>query len=385
MHILLIPSWYSTPTNPVRGSFFNDQARALRKIGHQVGMLVPPTKLRSWHGLAQTRAHWRQSSMQISLEQHHETPVYRLPWWGWQASILPWQRGRLGLEAFDEYCSREGTPDVLHGHSILYGGYLAAYIGKKRGIPAVLTEHSTNFINGYILPPQDHFVRYTLRNTHKNLAVGAALARALQAYAPEQQVDITANTIDTDFFRPGAQPLSQPPFTFSIIGSLIRRKGHKTLLEAFADAFAGDEDVILNIAGDGQTRAELQQQVQQLGLQNRVHFLGRLSREQVRDLIQASHCIVSASRVETFGVTIIEALACGKPVVATISGGPEDIINDSSGLLVPPDNPEKLAAALVELHHTYTNFDADRIRADCIARFSEEAVASQLEAIYQSL
>ena len=384
MHILLIPSWYSTPNNPVRGSFFNDQALALHKIGHQVGMLVPPTKLRSWHGLAQTRAHWQQSPAQMSVEQHHGISVYRLPWWGWQAAILPWQRGKLGLAAFDEYCSREGVPDVLHGHSVLYGGYLAAYIGSKRGIPAVLTEHSTNFINGYILPPQGHFVRYTLRHTRRNLAVGAALAHALQAFASEQQVDIVANTIDTDFFKPGAQPLSKQPFIFSIIGSLIRRKGHKTLLEAFASAFH-DADVILNIAGEGPTRPELERQVQQLGLQSQVRFLGRLSREQVRDLIQTSHCIVSASTVETFGVTVIEALACGKPVVATISGGPEDIINADSGLLVPPDNPKALAAALVELRRTYANFDAEKIRAYCIARFSEEAVASQLDTIYQSL
>ena len=68
MHILIIPSWYNTPAEPIRGSFFRDQALALQKAGHRVGILVPPAKLRSLHGLDEVRHNFRRANTAVTVE-----------------------------------------------------------------------------------------------------------------------------------------------------------------------------------------------------------------------------------------------------------------------------------------------------------------------------
>jgi glycosyltransferase involved in cell wall biosynthesis len=170
----------------------------------------------------------------------------------------------------------------------------------------------------------------------------------------------------------------------AVICRLVPHKRIDVLLRAFAQAFQG-QPVHLNIGGDGKQRAAWERLAQQLNIAAQVTFLGALSREQVRDLIRRSHAVVSSSDVETFGVTLIEAMACGKPVISTRSGGPELFVTASNGLLVPKGDPAALADALAQLVRDYARFDQAAIRADTVARFSEAAFIEQTEQIYQEL
>ena len=385
MHILIIPSWYNTPAEPIRGSFFRDQALALQKAGHRVGLLVPPAKLRSLHGLAEVRHNFRRANTAATLEDESGMTVYRMPWWGWWPSLYPWARGALGLRVFDRYCQEQGTPDVLHGQSVLYGGYLAAYIGHHRRIPSVLTEHSTNYLQKLVFPGQGYFVRYTLRHLQRRFAVSSPLAQALQSYAPGYPVEILPNVVDTAFFTRGTADLPERPFVFAVVGGLSHRKGHHILLRAFSQAFGGQRDVILRIAGEGRYRDKLEALIAELELQQQVTLLGLQSRQQVRDLLQHSHALVSASFFENHPVNVIEAMACGKPIVATRSNGPEYFVDEPIGLLVPTGDPAALASALRQMVQNYRQYDPERIRAACVSQYSEAAFIDRLEDIYQGL
>lgn len=384
MHILIIPSWYTTPAEPIRGSFFRDQALALQKAGHQVGMLVPPGKLRTWHGLAEVRHHWRQSNTNFMIEDDAGMPIYRIPWWGWLPSIAPWRRGALGIQVFDRYCAECGTPDVLHGHSILYGGYLAAYIGQKRGIPAVLTEHSSTFRRNLILPGQGYFVRYALRHFGRRFAVSPPLAQSLKDIMPDYPVEIMPNVVDTAFFVPGTIDQPERPFVFAAVGRLNRGKGHQVLVQAFGAAFR-DQNVCLRIAGEGPYRKPLEDLIRQLGLQQQVQLMGMLSREQVRDLLQQSHAVASASFFENHPVSLVEAMACGKPIVATRCNGPEFFVEKNIGLLVPIKDVDRLASALQDMVQNYNRYDPDQIRSICVEQFGEEAFVRRIEQVYREL
>lgn len=384
MHIVHFPSWYSTPSNPVRGSFFREQALALHKSGHTIGMIIPPGRVRTLSGLDEIRRYWTYSSNTPIVEADSGMYTYRIPWWGFLPTFSRSRRAHLALAVFDQYCREHGRPDVLHGHSALYGGFLAAWIGQQRAIPVVFTEYATWILQGPILPGQHQAVRFTLEHSHRCLTIGSSLVDALHRFMPGKPIEPFGTNIDTNFFSPSEEALPHSPFIFSVIAHLMYKKRIDILLDAFALAFK-DQPVHLNIGGDGTERAKLEKHTRDLGLDQQVTFLGRLDREAVRDLIRRSHAVVSSSHVETFGITMAEAMACGKPIVATRSGGPEFFVNEVNGLLVERDNAAALADGMKRLYETYARYDPVAIRRECVVRFSDEAILRRLEAIYESV
>jgi glycosyltransferase involved in cell wall biosynthesis len=188
--------------------------------------------------------------------------------------------------------------------------------------------------------------------------------------------------VDIDYFVPKSTDNSE--FIFAAAATLIPIKRFDLLIRAFAKAFRG-QAVRLLIGGEGRERNSIQSLITKLDVANQVELLGYLSHQQVLELFQKADAVVSASDVETFGVTLIEAMSCGNPVIATRSGGPEDFITDEVGLLVPCDNLDALSQAMLELYQNYDDYNAMRIREYCIEKFSEASIVRKLETIYQQL
>ncbi len=374
MHILVMPSFYPSATRPVVGSFFQDQVEALRRGGYQVEVLVMP-RLREMFDYA--RRHHRFPTLVEEPDQ-----VYRMHWGGC-VRIFPrlcaWLHRSAGLRAFERYLKKHSLPDLIHAHNFFYGGYLAAQIKQRYNLPVVLTEHSSNFLRGRIfLPGQHRIVRQTAQQVDQVLAVGKALADHLNDRY-QANAHIIPNLINTNFFTFKYPP--EKPFTFAVAARLFKIKNIPLLLDAFAKAFKGDE-VYLKIAGDGPDRDRLERQTQQLELEQQVKFLGRLSREKVLELYHQSHAVASSSWLETFGVTMIEALSCGRPVVATRSGGPEGFVTPQTGIIVE-QNVDSLAEGMRRLRHNYDHYNPTAIRTYCVDRFSEKAVVQQLTQVYE--
>ncbi len=299
----------------------------------------------------------------------------------------PWFRARLiagiGLRIFAKYVQKYGMPDLIHTHDIMVGGLLACSIKESHDVPVILTEHSASFLDSTISKPnQISLVKHILNEIDQILAVGPTLANSLHRYIPNKSVDMIGNLIDTQFFHPPQIQPSNPPFIFSLIALLDKNKGVDILLRAFEKACKG-QAAELNIAGDGIEKENLERLAIALGIKTQVHFTGLLTRSDVRDLIQGSHVIISSSYVETFGITLIESLACGKPVIASRSGGPLAFVNDENGLLVPPGDVDALADALTKMISQYSQYDLHVIRAECVALYSKEAFMKRLEALYE--
>jgi L-malate glycosyltransferase len=383
MHILLIPSWYATPRNPIRGSFFLDQAVALTHAGHQVGMLVPPSRLRTLHGLREVGSFWHKSPSDISVTMDAGIKIYRMPWWGWVGSVNIARRVELALQVFERYCEEQGTPDILHGHSILYGGYLATKIGQVHQIPSIITEHHTRYLANQLQWGEAKATTHIMERTNKILAVAPGLAQTMMRFV-NRPVDVVGNVVDTNFYTPQPDNIPLSPFVFTVVGTLSKRKAQDVLLQAFALTFQ-QQPVELHIAGTGVKRRNYQQLAKKLGIASQVHFHGALSRTAVRDLLQKSHVLVSSSYIETFGVTIIEAMACGKPILATRSGGPEYFVDEKSGVLVPVGDIDALAEGLKRIKENYSAYNPHEIRQIVVNRFSENAIAQALTTHYKSL
>ena len=171
-------------------------------------------------------------------------------------------------------------------------------------------------------------------------------------------------------------------FKFIAVCYLTYKKGLDILIKSFAKSFKGNQDVELLIGGQGQEYINLVNLAKEMNIHSQVKFLGDLSREDVVKYIKESDVFVLPSRFETFGVVFIEALALGKPIIASRCGGPEDIVTQENGLLVEVEDIDGLSKAMQHMYNEYEKYNYKEIIKDCNERFSENAVMMQLENYY---
>lgn len=140
------------------------------------------------------------------------------------------------------------------------------------------------------------------------------------------------------------------------------------------------------IVGDGPNKQEYEQLTEALGLSDVVQFHGLLqTKPEVAKFMRQCDIFVLPSLVETFGAVLIEAIACGKPVVATDSGGPKEIITDEVGRLVPPGDPDALAKALDYMLDHSEDYPSQRIAEYARERYSYQVVGKELERVYKAI
>ena len=170
--------------------------------------------------------------------------------------------------------------------------------------------------------------------------------------------------------------------TLAFAGRLTRQKALGVALEALARA----DGVSLVLAGDGDERDELERRAGELGLGDRIRFLGPRSREQVLELLRAADALVLSSAWENFPHTVVEALSVGTPVLATTAGGVGEVVeHERNGLLVEPGDP----AALADAVRRYFSDDGLRARlreqaAPSVARYAPALVYARLEEILEA-
>jgi len=389
MHVLIIPSErYVPPEEPLAGIFQRDQARALKRAGLKIGIIAPtPRSLR----LLRTRLRgWPRG---IEIVEDEGIPVYRCQTWQWIPGRVPYFGMQLilsiGKRLFALYVRDHGRPDLIHAHNTLYAGVLAMCLKQNHGIPFVLTEHSSAYLSKKIRRWQRPLVSDVLKQAASRIVVSKYLGKVLEQSFPAvaSPWEWVPNILDPLFEYQVALeeeiPNSRTSFCFLTIGSLVWIKGHEILLKAFAWAFKDKQHVYLRIGGDGPLRKNLEKLCQQLGIKDQVKFLGQLTREQVLAEIRRCDAFVLPSLHETFGVVLIEALACGKPVIATMCGGPEEIVNPTNGLLVPPGDEVALGRAMLQMLNSSGSYDRMSIRQQCLKLYGEAAVVGRLQKIYE--
>ncbi len=277
------------------------------------------------------------------------------------------------------YARRVGA-DLIHGH-LTRGAWYAGLAARLAGLPNVATAHSDN--------AGKHFGR-----ADRIIAVSQAVADFLvrEGYPASRIRMVHHGIADLAARLPaGAREATRRSLGLAadepallMAARIVPAKGHDTALQALARL--GDQPWTLLVAGDhhGDLGPQMQALAQQLGIAGRVRFLGL--REDVPALMAASDVLLAPSRREALSLTLLEASACGLPIVATRVGGIGEVVEEgASGFLVAPDDPPALAAAIAPLL-------ADAaLRARCGARarqrfeagFLEDAMFDKTVAVYR--
>ena len=301
-------------------------------------------------------------------------------------------------------------PDLVHVHVLLRTGLFAWALKAVRNIPFIITEHWTLYL------PQRAtgiswlrrvLTRAVVRRAAALHTVSGGLRDAMAAlgFVNARSV-VIANVVDTALFRPRqiAVATAQYPAATEVAVEAVASEtsASPTLLHvsAFHDQVKNLSGVLrvaaglraawpglrLHIAGYGPDEAYLHEYADSLGLlaDGAVRFLGKLAHEEVAAEMARATALVSFSRAETFGCVLLEARACGCPVVATRTGGVPELFQPENafGLLVEPDDEDALEKALTAVLSGSVQFEAAQLHADAIARCAPFAVGQKFGELY---
>jgi glycosyltransferase involved in cell wall biosynthesis len=219
------------------------------------------------------------------------------------------------------------------------------------------------------------------------IAVGPALAQQIQTFDNTIATHVIGNLIQTDFFVPVEIKKANLTKThFLTVGLLTQQKGMSFLLQAAQQLVErGITALEITIGGDGPERNQLERLARSLGLADYCRFTGLLTRVEVKQQMQRCDVFVLPSLHETFGLVLAEAMACGKPVLATRCGGPEFVVKPKTGILVEAANPEALASAMADFIEKRTPFDVQQVRQSVVERFGEAAFLKNISALYEEI
>jgi glycosyltransferase involved in cell wall biosynthesis len=377
MHILLLTSGYPSAWSPNQGIFFRDQAESLARGGqNQVGVIavVPVSaaavlkKKRGSFGLERSE----NNGVRTLIRTFPNIP--RLHRYRMKKSC------RLASKIIADYIGEFGKPDVIHLHGY-QAGLQAVEAKKKHGIPCVVTEHSNQFIDDTVPKGLEPFCREIFTQANEAIAVSEAFAEVMtKRYG--RKFRYIPNVVDTDVFRVGSSGRNAQ-FTFFNAAAFVKEKNHGMLLEAFARICEKHPEVVLKLAGSGPGLENAKELADKLKIAGKVEFLGLLPRREIVSEMQQMNAFVLSSTVETFGVVLIEALSCGKPVVSTKCFGPESIVTSPQLGILCERKTDDLADAMLRMIENYASYDSDAIRKYAVDNFSEEVVANRLMEVYR--
>jgi glycogen synthase len=374
MHILLIPSSYAPKVGGLETAVAQLGAELLRR-GHMVSIITNryPRALPAFERIDGVEVH--RILMPNFMPGWDQLP--RLPKYLAGLALAPIQMARLAglIQAID--------PTLINVH---YLGTPAIYTCVANWLrPAhrlVLSVHGSDLTTTPYPTGNPALSRYAVGVAQVSTACSANQAvflRQMMGTAWDGQVVITGNGVAPDELQTDERFDHPRPYLFAA-ARFIPKKGLDVLIRAMRQIDAAGLDVDLILAGSGPEEAALRSLAGELGLEQRVRFWGTASRREIAALLNGCALFVLPSLWEAFGIASLEAMVCGKAVVASDCGGIPEVVRDGeTGLLVPPGDAVALSQAITTLLHDDTRREAfgRRGRAIALGEWSWSAVADR--------
>lgn len=240
---------------------------------------------------------------------------------------------------------------VIHAHAALPCGHAAAFLSRHLGMPFVVTIHGLDvfnrcFENGIAARWRRKTSLLVYTSAHKTICISEKVRGLLaEGIGKPVAAEVIYNGTNPDLFVPG--PVRQGSASILIVGNLLAGKGHELLLRAFSRVKDLHPDLQCHMVGEGADRDRFASLAGDLGISDRIHFLGRRSRAEVAKAMQECTVFVLPSRYEGLGCVYLEAMACGKPAIGCWGQGIDEIIRHGiNGWLIPVDGLEELVQGL---------------------------------------
>ena len=348
LEIAVVTPLFPLPGEPHRGIFIYRTVRELARLA-SVRVLCPVAVYPRWRFL-QPRTYtphlpdpdYRPGGLDVTYKTYRTLPALGRPFNGWLS-------GRLILRRLNER-----RPDVVLAYWLYPEGWGGVWAGRKLGIPVVLGARGSD-----LRRPGDwlsaRLTRQALLRAAFVITVSEDLKRiATRMGVPADRIQSIPNGCDLDVFFPADRfearrelGVAAESRVVLFVGRLVEVKGVEVLLEASRLALTRAPSLELILVGDGPSRPRLERQAREK-LGARARFVGPLPPEKIARWMAAADVVCLPSYSEGCPNVVIEALACGRPVVASAVGGVPELVTADTGILVPPGQPAVLAEALRE-------------------------------------
>jgi teichuronic acid biosynthesis glycosyltransferase TuaC len=390
LKILVISHMFPNTMNPVYGVFVLHQVRELINLGHEVMVISPVPwsgKMIQWAGKK-----WRDYGKIPYAEKWDGVRVFYPRYPVLPQKILYRHIGRScywGIQPLVRRIYARFPFEIIHAHTALPDGYAAGLMKKEFGCPVVLTIHGQDiFANVKMGKGCKKAVVKALQQADQIVAVSSRLKKEMASYVNEEKIQVVPNGIIPEDAGGKISDLTaryRGNQVLLSVGYLIHRKGHRYVLEAMRQLKDQYPQLIYLIVGDGSEEALLRKMAWEFGLEEKVHFLGRKSQEDVARYMALADIFVLPSWDEAFGVVYLEAMAQGKPVIGCRGEGIEDIITPGKdGFLVRARDPEDLKSTIdFLLKNEKIRMEAGKAAQKKVwEKFTWTQVALELEQIY---
>lgn len=379
MRILFVTRGFPSEGNPMVGNYEAVQAKAIAAKGHQVDVVaVPKVSIINFFKKRQITHRY------VDGINVYEKRGYRFSTRFWDLNCIDDKLWRKQYkDVFKYYIKIHNLPDIVHAH-IIFCGVPALFFKEKYNVPVIVTEHWTKTVAADI--PQR--LRTMSKFYHKADAVICVSQAMSDSLKRNFQVDsiVIHNMVSNLFFQSSRKGRNSNAFRFIACGAFRenRNKGFDILVDAFAFG-CFPRNVYLDIIGDGPDRPFIESKIIENHLEDQIKLLGVKTPDEVSDLLCHSDCFVLSSRLETFAIVVIEALAKGIPIIATKCGGPETFVRPEDGLLVEKENVEELADAMKYMVEHSHDYNVEEIRRHCHDNFSQDVIADKIISLYKEV
>lgn len=388
--ILIIPSWYPNDANRSRGIFFWEQALLTASrfdvrmlVGAEVGV-----------GKRKFYKYFLPFTGKVDPFYQQQCAALRTDYFEY---ILPTflsesAQRKILLQAYlkkvQELIRGGWRPQLIHAHSALYGGLAAEYISERIQVPYIITEHQ-HFIFDYFPNNTFRLAKTALEKAAQVLSVSKFQSRMMLMNDVQCSPQVIGNFVDETVFCPQQKPAAARPFTILTVGYHTHLKDMKTFFKALAalnnSGFQNYRAVVISPKYNG-AHIDYVAYAKQCGVFQKCSFIEELDRSDMAACFQKCDVFVSTAVAETFGLSIAEALMCGKPVVVTDSGGIHDFVNDGvNGFICDVGDFQSVAKNIMRVHAGNLGQTPEAIRSVVIEKYGRTAFLQKLTHAYHQL
>jgi glycosyltransferase involved in cell wall biosynthesis len=381
--VLFLARWYPNETNIQLGVFIQKHAAAASKYC-DVALLniVSHDQLKEKFKIS----YCENNGIKAVIVYHRKIKSRFFPFNKISAFTRYLSAHRRGMKLIKE---KFGKHEITHAYIFIRPVVLAWLMKIFNGKPFVISEQWSGYVSGKFERKnliEKLLVKYLAAKASAVTTVSNFLRKGMIHNGIKGNFHVIPNVIETDS-KPSPKKRSDGRIKILSVADLVDEiKNISGTIKAVAEITKIYSQIRFDIVGGGHDRVKLEQLAEELSVLNKnVFFHGMKTNEEVYQYLHQCDFLIMNSRFETFSSICAEAMSCGKPVIATRCGGPDEFVTPLTGTLVAPDNQEQLIAALKNMMENYSSYDSRQIKKYATEKFNADVIGKQFLEIYTSI